>query len=207
MDGPDVMDLYCRKSKKLRQGSHKQELSMDAQEARGRGFAAREGYRSGVVHRENLSAYKSEVRPRFDKALDRLHEGEAAALWSYNMSRFSRKGAGEVVGVLDAGKRLIFDWDGLDSIRPRDRKHIINAAEESREFSARLSEKVRDTKNEQRRQGRWLGAAPYGLKATTKPKLAHTEAATPRPLFGRGRARPDRPRQARPPGHRRTAAP
>ncbi|MFJ8443440.1 recombinase family protein, partial [Kitasatospora griseola] len=71
------------------------------------------------------------------------------------------------------GKRLVFDLNGLDTNVPEHRERIVNDAERDRTFSWRLSQKIRDTKTQQRDEGKWLAFAPIGLKVTKKRKLKH----------------------------------
>ncbi|MCX4825110.1 recombinase family protein [Streptomyces sp. NBC_01142] len=156
------IDLYLRKSKITR--ARDKALTFRAQESRGRRWAEEHDYTVRKVWSDNLSAYSDTTRPEFDKAISALAADEVPALWSYALDRFSRKGAGSVLPLLDSGKRLIFDYERLDSAEPRDRKQIINRAEEAREYSELLSHRVLDTKAQQREEGAWLGAAPYGFE-------------------------------------------
>ncbi|MFI2609629.1 recombinase family protein [Kitasatospora sp. NPDC018619] len=168
-----LVDLLLRKSQEVRGVATRDILSIKAQERRGREWARENGYQVRRVWRENVSAYKRTVkRPDFDAAVHALLVGDTDALWVYDSSRYSRKGAGDVLKILDEpGKRLIFDYNGLDSAKRSDRKYIIQNAEEDREFSERLSAKLKSTKAEQREMGLWLGAAPYGTRVTKKRKL------------------------------------
>ncbi|MET8275331.1 MULTISPECIES: recombinase family protein [unclassified Streptomyces] len=170
------VDLYLRKSQITRQ--REKALTFRAQESRGRRWAAENGYVVRKVWADNLSAYSDTTRPEFDKAVTALSANEVPALWCYALDRFSRKGAGSVLPLLDSGKRLVFDYERLDSAEPRDRKQIINRAEEAREYSELLSHRVRDTKTQQREEGAWLGAAPYGFKIADHitRKLSHSPA-------------------------------
>ncbi|WP_328336577.1 recombinase family protein [Streptomyces violaceus] len=156
------IDLYLRKSAITRQ--RERALTFRAQEQRGRRWADEHGYTVRKVWADNLSAYTDTVRPEFDKAIGALLADEVPALWCYAADRFSRKGAGAVIPLLDAGKRIVFDYERLDSAEPRDRRDIINRAEEAREYSTLLSQRVRDTKQQQRDEGAWLGAPPYGYE-------------------------------------------
>ncbi|MFD7734343.1 recombinase family protein [Kitasatospora phosalacinea] len=172
-DGRPWVDLLLRKSQVVRGSAGRDILSLRAQEVRGRGWAERSGHRVRRVWRENLSAYKAGVkRPEFEAAVGALLEGETDCLWVYDSSRYSRKGAGDVLRVLDSpGKRLVFDIDRLDTEVPADRARIIGKAEEAREYSRVLSEKVADAKAVARDEGKWLGTVPDGLKVTRKRKL------------------------------------
>ncbi|MFE4305979.1 recombinase family protein [Streptomyces sp. NPDC056891] len=157
-----LIDLYLRKSDVTRQ--RERALTFRAQEARGRKWSAENGYVVRKVWADNLSAYTDTVRPEFDKAIAALTNDEVPALWCYACDRFSRKGAGAVIPLLDSGKRIVFDYERLDSADPRDRRDIINRAEEAREYSALLSHRVSDTKTQQRKEGAWLGAPPFGFE-------------------------------------------
>ncbi|QEU92791.1 recombinase family protein [Streptomyces kanamyceticus] len=158
----NVIDLYTRKSKRLRKDDHRREQSTDAQREQGHRWAHRNGYAVRKAWKDIQSAFKDVKRTDFDRALAALAKGEAPALWAYCIDRFSRKGAEDLLKVI--GKvRVIFDLDGLDSNERRDRRWIINRAEEAREYSEILSERVRDTKEQQRDQGLWVaGRAPWG---------------------------------------------
>lgn len=169
------IDLYLRKSAITRQ--RERALTFRAQEARGRRWADENGYTVRKVWADNLSAYTDTVRPEFDKAIGALRANEVPALWCYAADRFSRQGSHLISGLLDEGKRIIFDYEGLDSAEPRDRRDIINRVEEAREYSALLSHRVTGTKEQQRNEGAWLGRAPYGFEIADKDtrKLKHAE--------------------------------
>ena len=157
------MDLLLRKSRIVREGERA--LSIRAQESRGREWADAHGYRVRKVWKENLSAWSDTNRPVYDAAMADLALGEAAALWCYAMDRFSRRGAEAVVPILGT-RRVIFDYERLDSMDQRDRRWIIDRAEHAREFSERLSFNVGSTKAQLRREGRWGKALPFGLRRT-----------------------------------------
>ncbi|MFJ2783699.1 MULTISPECIES: recombinase family protein [unclassified Streptomyces] len=155
-------DLLLRKSKVVREGERA--LSIRAQEERGRAWADEHGYCVRKVWKENLSAWSDVKRPSYDAAMSAVLAGEVPALWCYALDRFSRKGAEAVVPILGRA-RVIFDYERLDSSDERDRRWIIDRAENAREFSTRLSYNVKTTKNRQRNEGRWLASAPFGLTA------------------------------------------
>ncbi|MFJ2780946.1 recombinase family protein [Kitasatospora sp. NPDC087315] len=167
------LDLLLRKSQVVRGTAARDILSLKAQEVRGRAWAKDNGYEIRRIFRENLSAYKKGVkRPEFDAAVHALLEGDSDCLRVYDSSRYSRQGAGDVLKILDVpGKRLVFDLDRLDTDIPADRSRIVGKAEDAREYSRVLSEKVRDTKAQQREEGKWLSGAPIGCKVTKKRKL------------------------------------
>ncbi|MFI7017902.1 recombinase family protein [Streptomyces sp. NPDC050164] len=169
----EEIDLYLRRSKITRQGV--EALTFKTQEERGRAWAEQHNYRVRKVWKDNLSAWTDVKRPDFIKALGALKRKEVPALWCYAVDRFDRKGALSVVQLLDAGARIIFDYERLDSAIPRDRERIITDAERAKTASDLLSHRVRDTKQGQRRRGEWLGAAPYGLRKDKRGKLHHTK--------------------------------
>ncbi|MFF2527137.1 recombinase family protein [Streptomyces liangshanensis] len=160
--GRPQVDLLLRKSKVVREGERA--LSIRDQEQRGRAWAEEHGYCVRKVWKENLSAWSDVKRPKYDAAMDAVLHGEVPALWCYALDRFSRKGAEAVVPILGKA-RVIFDYERLDSMDERDRRWIIDRAENAREYSTRLSYNVRQTKNTQRNEGRWLARAPFGLVA------------------------------------------
>lgn len=156
------MTCLLRKSKIVREGERA--LSIRAQEERGRAWADEHGYCVRKVWRENLSAWSDVQRPKYDAAMVAVLAGEVPALWCYALDRFSRKGAEAVVPILGKA-RVIFDYERLDSLDERDRRWIIDRAENAREYSQRLSYNVRGTKSRQRTEGKWLSKAPFGLVA------------------------------------------
>ncbi|MFG3349210.1 recombinase family protein [Streptomyces sp. NPDC048018] len=160
--GRPWVDLLLRKSKVVREGERA--LSIRAQEERGRAWADEHGYCVRKVWKENLSAWSDVRRPKYDAAMSAVLNGEVPALWCYALDRFSRKGAESVVPILGKA-RVIFDYERLDSMDERDRRWIIDRAENAREYSQRLSHNVTTTKGRQRNEGRWLGRAPFGLTA------------------------------------------
>ncbi|MFF4390264.1 recombinase family protein [Streptomyces sp. NPDC001552] len=158
--GLPYVDLLLRKSKVVREGERA--LSIRAQEDRGRAWADEHGYCVRKVWKENLSAWSDVKRPKYDAAMAAVMDGEVPCLWVYALDRFSRKGAEAVVPILGKA-RVIFDYERLDSMDERDRRWIIDRAENAREYSQRLSHNVRGTKARQRTEGRWLSKAPFGL--------------------------------------------
>ncbi|MFI1828473.1 recombinase family protein [Streptomyces sp. NPDC020412] len=154
------MDLLLRKSKIVREGERA--LSIRDQEDRGRRWAEENGYCVRKVWKENLSAWSDIKRRKYDAAMNAVLNGEVPCLWVFALDRFSRKGAEAVVPILGKA-RVIFDYERLDSMDERDRRWIIDRAENSREYSQRLSYNVKSTKATQRREGKWLGRAPFGL--------------------------------------------
>lgn len=166
---PEI-DLYVRKSKVLAKGERLREVSTDEQLRQGRAWAARNGF---TVRREWVelgSAYADKERPKFNAAVQALLNKEVPALWVYMLDRFTRKGAEDVLQIIGKA-RVIFDYDGLDSLDERDRERIIVEAERARAYSRRLSIRVRDVKASQRDAGEWVvGRPPYGMVVDPKTR-------------------------------------
>ncbi|MGW0628820.1 recombinase family protein [Streptomyces sp. NPDC002758] len=169
-----LVDLLVRKSKVVREGEHA--LSLRAQEERGRRWAEENGYSVRKVWKENLSAYSDIERPKYDAAMSAVLSGEVPALWCYALDRFSRKGIEAITPILGKA-RIIFDYEQLDSSNERDRRWIIQRAEDAREYSQRLSYNVRTTKSRQRNEGRWLARAPFGLVADGRTRRLSPDTA------------------------------
>ncbi|MGW2950799.1 recombinase family protein [Streptomyces eurythermus] len=183
-DPSTLIDLFCRKSKG-RASKGKREISISAQESRGRLIADRLGLTVRHVWREVGSASRFNTRKSRsdqDAALAALERGETGALWLFRMDRWDRRGAGSILRIIEPEdgrpRRLLFDNGdpdnpgiGLDSSNPRDRKELIRRAEEAREETEVLSERIRNTKTHQRANGEWVNAiAPYGLKVVLVEK-------------------------------------
>ncbi|WP_404868229.1 recombinase family protein [Kitasatospora griseola] len=152
--GRPQVDLLLRESKIVREGERA--LSIRAQDDRGRAWAAENGYCVRKVWKENLSAWSDVKRPKMDSALDAVMAGEMQALWCYALDRFSHKGAESVVPILGKA-RVIFDYECLDFMDERDRRWILDRAENAREYSQqRLSCNVRGTKAKQHPEGEVL---------------------------------------------------
>ncbi|MFF2745656.1 recombinase family protein [Kitasatospora sp. NPDC058048] len=116
-----LVDLLLRKSQVVRGTATRDILSLRAQEVKGREWARTNRYEVRRIFRENLSAYKEGVkRPDFDSAVHALLEGESDCLWVYDSSRYSRKGADDVLKILDVpDRRLVSDCGVADRGDPR----------------------------------------------------------------------------------------
>lgn len=173
-----MIDLVCRKSQAVKSKTGRREVSVSAQEARGRRTAAELGLTVRHVWREVGSASRfrrSKKVAQQDLALQALDRGEIGALWVFRLDRWTRRGAGAILSIVEPQdgrpRRLLVnngDPDtpgiGLDSANPRDRSELIRRAEDAHEETEVLSERVRNTKTFQRDNGKWLnGVAPYGL--------------------------------------------
>ena len=178
----DIMGILCRKSAG-REGMR--EPSIQGQERRGRDVAAALGMQVGPVWRESGSASRFRRPSRGERsaplrALRALEAGEIQALWLPRVDRWSRQGAGSVLGIIEPAdgipRRLLFDRNdpenpgiALDSTNPRDREEIIRLAEAARRETEVLSERVRSTKRAQLENGEWVSPrAPYGLRVVAR---------------------------------------
>ncbi|MET7939617.1 recombinase family protein [Streptomyces sp. NPDC005302] len=167
-----LMDIYTRKSVKI--AGRRGDLSPSMQEGRGRQWGEWNDLQVRKTWSDKLSASKDIKRPDYDRALLALAAGEIKTLWCYKLDRFSRKGALAVLSVLEGlnGGRIIFGEDGLDTSDPNHRRMIMWKAEDAREESERISQRVTDTKTAQRDNGEWVsGRVPYGLIADEHRKL------------------------------------
>ncbi|WP_103529526.1 recombinase family protein [Streptomyces sp. SM12] len=177
-DPAQLIDLFCRKSA-ARQHAGRKEISISAQEARGRAVADALGLTVRKVWREVGSASrfsKRKSRTEQDAALTALERGESGALWIYRLDRWDRRGAGAILRIIEPAdgipRRLLFDNGDpdrpgieLDSTNPRDRRELIRRAEDAREETELLSKRVRDAKQWQRDTGQWVSpVVPYGLQ-------------------------------------------
>lgn len=178
-DPSKLIDLVCRKSQAVKSKSGRREISVSAQEARGRKTAELLGLTVRQVWREVGSASRfrrSKKVAKQDLALQALDRGEIGALWVFRLDRWTRRGAGAILSIVEPAdgrpRRLLIDNGdaenpgiGLDSANPRDRSELIRRAEDAREETEILSERVRNTKTFQLENGEWLsGVAPYGLR-------------------------------------------
>ncbi|WHM37404.1 recombinase family protein [Streptomyces sp. BPTC-684] len=172
----EEIDLYLRKSKIVRDEDARDLTSIKTQEELGRAWADRNDYRVREVWIDNLSAWSDVERPKFDKALGAIMLGEVKALWCFALDRFTRKGVDDIGPILGRA-RVLFDYEGLDSSNERDRRWIIDRAEQAREYSNRLSYNIKTTKSSQQRAGKWLGRAPFGLEIADPKtrKLKHSD--------------------------------
>ncbi|MBT2401296.1 recombinase family protein [Streptomyces sp. ISL-100] len=159
-------------SRKSRQD---RELSVNQQISDGIRWAKSNGYTPRYVWVDNgISGSKDIRRPGYDAGIRSLDSGEITCLWCYKLDRFSRKGALAVLTIMDAleGKRIFFGADNLDTSNRNDRRMIMWRAEDAKEFSDQLSDRVSDAWRHSKEEGIWLAKlVPYGLKKNKKRKL------------------------------------
>jgi DNA invertase Pin-like site-specific DNA recombinase len=168
------LDIYARKSV-ARKGQRDTELSVGQQIEDGIRWAKWNGYTPRHVWVDHgISGSKDVKRPGYDAGINALETGEIQCLWSYKLDRFSRRGALAVLTIMDRleGRRIFFGADNLDTCEPKDRRMIMWRAEDAKEFSDQLSNRVADAWRYSKDQGYWLApSAPYGLTKTKGRKL------------------------------------
>lgn len=175
IDPSGDLDIYARKSV-ARKGQRDTELSVGQQIEDGIRWAKWNGYTPRHVWVDHgISGSKDVKRPAYDAGLNALETGEIKCLWSYKLDRFSRRGALAVLTIMERleGRRIFFGADNLDTSEPKDRRMIMWRAEDAKEFSDQLSDRVADSWRYSKDQGYWLAPrVPYGLKKTKNRKLA-----------------------------------
>lgn len=138
--------------------------SLTEQEADLRREAESRGFTVMRVLAEEASAYAERERPVFQRALQAVERGEAEVILCWSLDRFSRRGAGHVMGLIDKGLRLV-TLEGLDSATEDGRLAIAVMAEAARRVSTGISRSVKRSKRTARSEGRWhAGRAPYGYR-------------------------------------------
>ncbi|MFJ8557348.1 recombinase family protein [Streptomyces microflavus] len=183
VDPDGDLDIYARKSV-ARKGQRNTELSVGQQVDDGIRWAQWNGYRVRHVWVDHgISGSKDVKRPGYDAGLNALESGEIRCLWSYKLDRFSRRGALAVLTIMERleGRRIYFGADNLDTSEPKDRRMIMWRAEDAKEFSDQLADRVSDSWRYSKDQGYWLAPrVPYGLAKTKNRKLiADISPATP----------------------------
>lgn len=150
---------YVRKST-----AEAERRSLTEQEADLRRHADALGLQVVDVLAEEASAYAERERPVFSRALAAVEQGEAEALLCWALDRFSRRGAGHVMGLVDQGLRLV-TLDGIDTSQEHGRMQVAVMAEAARLESLRISLRTKRAKAAARDDGRWhAGRAPYGYR-------------------------------------------
>ncbi|MET7976719.1 recombinase family protein [Streptomyces mirabilis] len=174
IDPSGDLDIYARKSV-ARKGQRDTELSVGQQIQDGIRWAKWNGYTPRHVWVDHgISGSKDVKRPGYDAGLNALETGEIKCLWSYKLDRFSRRGALAVLTIMERleGRRIFFGADNLDTSEPKDRRMIMWRAEDAKEFSDQLSDRVTDSWRYSKDQGYWLAPrVPYGLAKTKDRKL------------------------------------
>jgi site-specific DNA recombinase len=170
---PPTAALYVRISQDDEGGSTAR------QEYEARAWCAREGLEVVAVHRdEGISAYHLRERPGWEEARAGLRSGAFGALVVWKLDRASRKGAGEVLALMEeakaAGGRFVSLQDGVDTDAPESTVRLLAAllAEVGRAESAGISLRVKAAERHAKREGRWVwGRPPWGLRRTAEGRL------------------------------------
>lgn len=143
--------------------------SLARQEADLRAWAKREGLTVRKVWKDaSKSGYKvGVVREEFDNAVKAVASGAVGTLAVWKLDRLSRRGAGQVGLILDkveqAGGRLFFYKDSLDSTVPGHRMVIVMVSEQARTESANTSLRVKAQIESANAEGKpKAGVRPFG---------------------------------------------
>jgi site-specific DNA recombinase len=175
-----LADLYLRLSLD-REGK----TAIERQEADCRAWAARNGLEVRTVHIDRgRSGFKAVDRKGFDAAIAAVTSGVVGTLIVWKVDRLSRRGMGQVGTVLDkveqAGARIVFVQDGLDTSQPQARLVLALLSEVARTESANIGVRVASAKAHLRGLGQWIGGqAPYGLRVGPDGRLDHDPATAP----------------------------
>lgn len=162
-DSPARAIAYVRKS-----SVETERRSISEQETDLRRHAATLGVDVVAVMAEEASAYAERERPVFSRVLTSVEAGEADVVLCWSLDRFSRRGAGHVMGLVDKGLRLV-TLDGIDTSHEHGRMQVAVMAEAARMESTRISSRVRRAKAAAREEGRWHGGRPpYGYRIDGK---------------------------------------
>lgn len=142
-DASKLVDLYLRLSVD-RDGKD----ALERQEEDLRKWAESQNLTVRKVWSDSVSGYqKNVVREDFQQAVAAVSSGEVGTLAVWKLDRLSRRGAGQVGLVLDdveeAGSRVFFLRDNLDSSVQGHRMMIVFVSEQARAESANTSLRVR----------------------------------------------------------------
>lgn len=178
-----LVDLYLRLSVQ-KDGSD----SIERQEADLRIWAERSGLTIRKVWGDpGKSGFKNVHRAEYERAVHAVITGEVGTLATWKLDRLSRKGAGKVGTLLDnvadAGGRLYFLQDSLDSTQSGHRMVIVMVSEQARTESMNTSLRVLSKNEHAVAKGLPVGGRPrYGYRPGNR-KVNLTEAAEVRRLF------------------------
>jgi site-specific DNA recombinase len=130
-----------------------------------------------------VSGYSRLVhRDGFDAASRAVIVGEVSTLVVWKLDRLSRRGIGQIGGLLDeferVGGRLVSVQDQLDTAQPQARMIIALLSEFARAESEVMGLRVRSAKEAQRAAGLWLsGKPPFGYAVAADQRLVPVEPA------------------------------
>jgi site-specific DNA recombinase len=152
------------------------------------------------VNRETAARYGLKIKPGYDfydrarsgskeniqlpdlqKAIRVVVDREVEALVVPSMDRLSRRGmrhVGEMLdAVEDAGGRIIFGKESLDSGNPGSRAIIAFLAERAREESQAIAWRIEQWQEGCRQKGKWVGKRPYGFRVVDGRLVQHPDEA------------------------------
>jgi site-specific DNA recombinase len=142
----------------------KQVLSIDAQLAELREFAARERLTIVGEYIEKQSA-KMTGRPIFNQMMDRIEAGEANGILAWHPDRLSRNGVdgGRIIDDLDTGKLLTLKFPSFWFENTPQGKFMLSMAfSQSKYYVDALSENTKRGLREKVRRGEFPSVAPFG---------------------------------------------
>lgn len=162
---PNVAIVYARVSATDAQSDS--DISLRNQEDVLSAAAHAAGYSEVEVVSERHTA--SKTQPELEKALHRLAQGDAAALYALKIDRLSRKGTKDVLRIADLaeeqGWRLVVSDVALDTGTTVGRLVLTILSGVAEMESRRRSERMVEYHAVRRARGEWAGVA-YGMKAT-----------------------------------------
>jgi site-specific DNA recombinase len=148
-----------------------------------RGMIRRAAERDGnILLREysdlDVTAAKKEVRrPGYETAIDALVRRKFQTLYVARLDRLSRLGVAHVSLLLDqvedAGARLVFIADGIDSWQPESRQFMVTLAEQARAEVAAIGWRLNQWHAFNRATGRWVHGRQFGLEVVDSKLVPH----------------------------------
>jgi len=160
---------YCRKST---DEADKQVLSIEAQIAEVKEFAARENIKIIEVITESRTA-KQPGRMEFGRMLKMIEKGEADGIVSWHPDRLARNSVdgGQIIYLLDTGKLLDLKFPSFWFENTPQGKFMLNIAfGQSKYYVDNLGENVKRGNRQKIRRGEYPNKAPYGYLNDFKTK-------------------------------------
>jgi DNA invertase Pin-like site-specific DNA recombinase len=162
----------------LNQESPQNHTRLNRQAALTYGLRIKPGYE---FYDRGIGATKKTRRPDFERALQAVVNRDVEALIVPAMDRLSRRGmrhVGEVLeAVEEAGGRIIFVKETLDTSNPNSRMIVALLAEQARAEAASLAWRAEKWQEGRRLNGRWTGKRPYGYRVVDGRLVIHPDEA------------------------------
>jgi DNA invertase Pin-like site-specific DNA recombinase len=160
---------YCRKST---DEPDRQILSIEAQVAELKEFAAKEGLKVIKFVIESKTA-KAPGRKKFAEMLRMIEDGVAAGILAWHPDRLARNSVdgGKIIYLLDTGKLLDLKFPSFWFDNTPQGKFMLNIAfGQSKYYIDNLSENVKRGNRQKLRRGEWPNKAPFGYLNDPKTK-------------------------------------